>query len=234
MTDYQPGCSYCPPTVRACKVGEQDEKGPGWCPSKVDDEALVEGRAKYDDPFLAKVALEAGKIEAEGYCKWTRVEEICVFCKRMGFKRVGIATCIGFIDQSNTLGQILERHGFEVISACCKSGSVPKEEIGLEDDEKIRPGTYEPMCNPISQAELLNRAGCEFNIVMALCIGHDSLFFKHSEGLATTLVAKDRVVAHNSAAALYMADSYYSKVWGPYKPDKTPKKPGAGRRKDAD
>ena len=87
------------------------------------------------------------------------------------------------------------------------------------------------MCNPVSQAMLLNRAGCELNVVMGLCVGHDSLFFRHSEGLATVLVAKDRVLAHNPIGALNLADSYYSRVWGPHRPQKPPKIPAQGRRK---
>ena len=86
------------------------------------------------------------------------------------------------------------------------------------------------MCNPISQAQLLNDAGCQLNVVLGLCIGHDSLFFKHSEGLVTTLVAKDRVLAHNPVGALALADTYFSRVWGEGRPAKPPKIPRQGRR----
>jgi uncharacterized metal-binding protein len=65
------------------------------------------------------------------------------------------------------------------------------------------------MCNPIMQAEVLNQAGTDFNVVMGLCVGHDSLFYKYSEALVTTLVAKDRVLAHNPVGALYQAKAYY-------------------------
>lgn len=68
------------------------------------------------------------------------------------------------------------------------------------------------MCNPIHQALRLNAENTEFNIVMGLCVGHDSLFYKYSEALVTTLVAKDRVLAHNPVAALYTSNSYYSKI----------------------
>lgn len=87
------------------------------------------------------------------------------------------------------------------------------------------------MCNPISQAELLNRAGCELNVVLGLCVGHDSLFTQRCDGLVTTLVTKDRGLAHNSIGALHLAESYYQKVWGPYRPEKPPKLPKQGRRK---
>ena len=176
------------------------------------------------------MAQESGRIEAEGYCQWTRVEEVCRFAKKMGYSKIGIATCISFVDLARTLSGILESHGFEVASVACKHGGVPKEDMDLDDAEKIRPGNFEAMCNPVGQAELLNQSGCQFNIVLGLCVGHDSLFFKYSEGLVTVLVAKDRVLAHNPIGALYLADTYFDRVWGPDRPKKPPKIPAAGRR----
>ncbi len=49
----------------------------------------------------------------------------------------------------------------------------------------------------------------------------------------TTLVVKDRVLAHNPIGALHLADSYYSKVWGPQKPPALPKQPAVARRAKA-
>jgi len=232
MTYDDPGCAYCPPTVRACRQGESDDRGPGFCPTKVDPDTLAAGRALYDDPEVGHIARESAIIEAEGYCKWCRVEEIYAFAKRMGYKKIGISTCISFVDQAQTVSGILESHGFEVVSVACKTGGVAKEEIGLADEQKIRPGGHESMCNPVSQAELLNRHGCEFNVVMGLCVGHDSLFFRHAKGLTTVLVTKDRVLGHNPIAALNLADTYYSRVWGPERPEKAPNLPAQGRRKD--
>ena len=227
---HDPSCAYCPPEVRACRVGEQEERGPGFCPSNVDPDGVAQAYDVYANPFVRRVAQESARVESEGYCRWTRVEEICEFAKKMGFRKIGIATCISFVDQALTLSRILESHGFEVASAACKHGGFAKEGIGLADVEKIRPGGHESICNPVSQAELLNRAGCEFNVVLGLCVGHDSLFYRFSEGLATTLVAKDRVLAHNPVGALNLADTYYSRVWGPERPAKPAKLPKEGRR----
>ena len=225
-----PACAYCPPNVRACVHGEDRQRGPGFCPSKVDPAAQGAARLLYDDPETRKIASESARVEAEGYCKWTRVEEIVQFAKRMGFRKIGIANCISFVDHAYVLSGILESHGFDVVSLSCKNGSVPKEEIGLADGEKVRPGQFEAMCNPIAQAELLNAHGCELNVVMGLCVGHDSLFLRHAKGLTTVLVAKDRVLGHNPIAALNLADTYYRRLWGPEKPAKPPKLPVAGRR----
>ena len=226
-----PSCAYCPDTVRACRVGESAERGPGYCPTKVDPGGIDQAAGKYDEAEIRRIAQVSAVVEAEGYCKWTRVEEIRAFAKRMGFKKVGIATCISFVDQAKVLSGILESHGFAVASVACKHGGIPKEELGLKDEEKIRPGQFEAICNPVGQAELLARAGCELNVVLGLCVGHDSLFFKHATGLTTVLVAKDRVLAHNPVGALNLADTYYGRVWGPDRPEKPPKIPVEGRRK---
>jgi uncharacterized metal-binding protein len=129
------------------------------------------------------------------------------FSRRMGFHKIGIATCVGLIEESRILARILRKNGFEVYGAVCKIGSFLKADVGVSQDDMTRTGAV--MCNPIMQAEVLNQAGTDFNVVMGLCVGHDSLFYKYSEALVTTLVAKDRVLAHNPVGALYQAKAYY-------------------------
>jgi uncharacterized metal-binding protein len=230
MSYADPACAYCPSNVRACRKGEADERGPGFCPSKVDPTTLGVAHALYDDPETRKMAQVSAVVESDGYCKWTRVEEIVQFSKRMGYKKLGIANCISFVDHAYTLTGILESHGFEVVSVACKNGNIPKESMGITDAQKIHPGNFEAICNPVSQAEMLNAHGCDFNIMMGLCIGHDSLFFKYAKAPTTVLVAKDRVLGHNPVAALNLADSYYDRLWGPDRPAKPPKLPPAGRK----
>ena len=104
------------------------------------------------------------------------------------------------------LTKILRINGFEVVGAVCKAGATPKVEIGIPQ-ECDAVGVN--MCNPVLQAELLNDAGTELNLIMGLCVGHDSLFIKHSNALCTSVVTKDRVLGHNPAAAIYCADSYF-------------------------
>ena len=232
MKYENPACAYCPDNVRACRDGDSAERGPGFCPTQVDQAGIDDAAGTYDDAEIRRISQVSAIVEAEGYCKWTRVEEICEFAKRMGYRKIGIASCISFVDHAKVLSGILESHGLEVASVACKHGAIAKEELGLKDEEKIRPGNFEPICNPVGQAELLKRAGCEFNVVMGLCVGHDSLFIKHAEGLTTVLVTKDRVLAHNPIGALNLADTYYSRVWGPDKPEKAPKIPVEGPAQD--
>ena len=134
------------------------------------------------------------------------------FARRMGYRRLGIAHCAGLMYEAKLARDIFHAGGFEVYAVCCKVGSINKEAVGLADREKVRPGQYEALCNPVAQAALLHQAGTEFNILMGLCVGHDSLFFMHSKAPVTVLVAKDRVLGHNPVAALYTAHTYYRRL----------------------
>ncbi len=49
------------------------------------------------------------------------------------------------------------------------------------------------------------------NLILGLCVGHDTLFIKHSQAPVTVLAAKDRFLGHNPLAALYLAEGYYKK-----------------------
>ena len=144
--------------------------------------------------------------------RWTRVEDTIALAKLMGWKKIGIATCIGLLYESNQLAAILEAQGLEPLSVCCKAGSIDKLELGLKEEDKIRPGTFEPACNPIAQAELCNRAGTDMNLIVGLCVGHDMLFTKYSRAPVSTLVCKDRVTGHNPAVVLYGQNFYYKRL----------------------
>ena len=133
----------------------------------------------------------------------------------MGFRRLGIAFCSGLFREAEILHDVLIAHGFEVVSVVCKAGRVPKEEIGLADEDKVRPGGFESMCNPISQALFLNRAGTELNLMLGLCVGHDALFLKYADAYTTVLAVKDRLMGHNPLAALYTSGSYYKRLLNP-------------------
>jgi uncharacterized metal-binding protein len=196
----------------ACYTNELDKlPTQGFCPMVEQKEVLAKAREIYKDPEIRKISQESARVEATGYCEWTRVQETMEFAARMGVKKLGIAYCIGLKREAKTLAHIYTENGFEVTSVCCKSGSIPKEEVGLKDDEKVRPGTKESICNPVGQAMIMNEEGTGLNVILGLCVGHDSLFIKHSDALVTCLVAKDRVLAHNPIGALYTSESYYNK-----------------------
>jgi uncharacterized metal-binding protein len=130
----------------------------------------------------------------------------------MGYKRLGLAFCMGLFKEAAVVSELLESKGFSVISVVCKAGGTPKTSIGIDMEHTIEQTLDEAMCNPIFQAKLLNRQKCDFNILLGLCVGHDSIFFKYAEAPTTVLAVKDRVTGHNPLAAIYTMDSYYRKI----------------------
>jgi len=204
-------CDRC--GVQACAAEPGTVKPPAFCPQPRSAELLREVHGLYlRDAETRRIAAAAARTEASGYCKDTRVEEIMHFARRLEAKHLGIACCVGLRREAALAAEIFEAGGVRVSTVICKVGSVPKEDIGLADSEKIRPGQFEALCNPLAQARLLAEAGTELNVVVGLCVGHDSLFFKHSAAPVVVLVAKDRVTGHNPAAALYTSHSYYRKL----------------------
>lgn len=208
-------CTDC--GVYNCRT--RDSQFPGFCLTTKDNEEhsikqdIEEIKNQLqDDSQDAIVARASAQVEGLFYGKLTRVEEIIEFANRIGAKKIGIATCAGLIEEAKIFADILAAKGLEYYSVICKVGSVDKTEIGILEEHKIRPGSHESMCNPILQARILNYHQTDLNVLVGLCVGHDSLFIKYSDALVTTLVTKDRVMGHNPAAALYTAHSYYKKL----------------------
>jgi len=196
---------------------------PGNCPTRAHAETVAGTLPRYldggDDARMARVAATVEGLcyqkTADGtvHARWTRVEDTIAFAKLMGYRRIGIATCIGLLEESRRLTEILTAQGFEPVSVCCKVGSVDKvAALGVPEAEKVRPGTFEPACNPIAQAEILNGLSTDLNVLVGLCVGHDALFNKHSKAPVTTLVVKDRVTGHNPVAVLYGQGFYFKRL----------------------
>jgi uncharacterized metal-binding protein len=169
-------------------------------------------RSYIEQDELRRLAQESARTESAGYCRATRIEEVMDFARRIGAERLGIAHCVGLMREARLAYDIFRAGGFHVNTVCCKVGSISKEAIGLTDGEKIRPGQFEALCSPVGQAALLAKAGTQLNVIIGLCVGHDSLFFMHSEAPTTVLIAKDRVLGHNPVACLYTSHSYYSRL----------------------
>jgi len=202
-------CSKC--TVFVCEHPQRVRAGSklDFCPMKVERGVLRKAREEYEKPDVRRLAYVSALVESEGYMKWTRVEDTMEFARRMNFMKLGVACCAGLAEEGRVLTDILECNGFQVTFVFCKTGGVPKEDLGLKDREKVRPGTFEPICNPVAQALIMNKAKTELNIIVGFCVGHDSTFIKYSRAPVTVLVAKDRVLCHNPVGALYTAKGYY-------------------------
>ena len=208
---FELSCPLC--NVKACKYELNTKKPPLFCPMPGENERLAAIEETYlKEGELRKWACESARTESSGYCRSTRIEEIMDFAHRIGATRLGIAHCVGLMEEAKTAREIFLHNGFDVDAICCKVGSIEKEKVGLKDEEKVHPGQFEPLCNPVAQAELLALAGTQLNVLIGLCVGHDSLFFKYSRAPVTVLVAKDRVLGHNPVAALYTSGSYYRRL----------------------
>jgi uncharacterized metal-binding protein len=184
-------------------------------------ELVEQSRKEYNNTHgICEFARQASIQEAEGYlnrdlgyehvrASKTRIEEIMEFSEKMNYKRLGMAFCIGLRNEAKVVEKIFSSGGFDVVSAVCKVGRIPKEHIGVGKDQQIVPDKIEAMCNPVLQAMILNKEKTDFNVLLGLCVGHDSLFFKYAVAPCTVLAVKDRLLGHNPLAAVYNIDSYY-------------------------
>lgn len=213
MTD--PKCALCKP--KSCHEGlTGEEKLPDFCPMKNFKDLIQNVKHKYNTEETKNFFLNAALTEKEAYDEKAarnhgkiipvrpRIREIAEFAKKIGAKKLGMAFCSGLGDEASRAHAILEGHDLEVVSVICSCGGIDKEEMGIPPEYKIRsPENFESTCNPILQAELLNGAETDFNVLVGLCVGHDMLFTKHSKAPVTTLIVKDRFTGHNPVISLY-------------------------------
>ena len=204
-------CSSC--GVLNCY--RQTAEYPDLCPTiNTDDAVLKSAKNTYLGRTLdARMARAYAEVEGT-YCgKLTRAEEIIAFANRIEARKIGIATCIGLIEETRIFVKILKANDLEPYTVLCKVGSVDKTEIGIPEEMKLQKGGgHEAICNPVLQAKLLNRWESDLNVIVGLCVGHDSLFIRHADAPVTTLITKDCVTGHNPAAALYTCGSYYKRL----------------------
>jgi len=126
-----------------------------------------------------------------------RLSEVIYFCLEMNYRRIGIAFCIDLLEPTRVLSGVLRRF-FDVFPVGCKVGGVSFSEP-------------EPLvaCNPLGQAEILNRLKTDLNVIVGLCVGADCLFTKESRSPVSTLFVKDKSLANNPIGAIY--SDYYLK-----------------------
>ena len=210
-----PKCAKC--KEKPCHGGAiEDAALPVYCPIKNYKSLIEKVTARYKDQDILPFYTHAALIEKEGYDEKAarqegrmvplrpRIREVAEFAKKIGAKKIGLAFCSGLADEAARANVIFEGHGFDVCSVACCCGSLDKTETGLPPEYKIRsPEQFEAACNPLLQAELLNRVDTSFNVLVGLCVGHDMLFTKHSEAPVTTLIVKDRLTGHNPVISLY-------------------------------
>jgi uncharacterized metal-binding protein len=133
-----------------------------------------------------------------------RIKEVVEYSRLVDAKRIGIAFCSGLRDEARRTTEFLEKNGLEVASVMCKCGGVDKTRLHVASEYKIGDSSkFEAACNPLIQAEFLNKAETDINLIVGLCLGHDILFILNSKAPVTTLIVKDRMLVHNPVIALY-------------------------------
>jgi uncharacterized metal-binding protein len=208
MADLQVQCSYC--GRKRCFVGDFSQ-APPFCPTLARSEQMEYSKAKLDEPGNQAMARDVARTWKD-YGKLTRVEETILYARVRGYKKLGLAFCVGLSQEAKLFTNLLLNEGFEVASICCMNGGLCSDDVGLPPEDKIIPDIRQPMCNPIGQAAVLDHEGAELNILLGLCVGDDTLFIKHSKVPVTVLAVKDRVLAHNPLGALYTAEHIYTRL----------------------
>lgn len=215
-------CAACPlknEYDRRCATPEG--RNPKDCPTVRKAEMVHESLQVYRSEAFSEFTLTAARVERACYDAQfqptrPRIVELVDFARRMGYAKLGLLFCVGLRKEAVIAREILETNGFEVVSAICKVGCIPKTTIGLRREEQINPKREaESLCNPVMQAMIANEAGVDFNILLGLCVGHDSLVLAHLEKPATILAVKDRLLGHNPLAAIYQYDAYYAYLKNP-------------------
>jgi uncharacterized metal-binding protein len=179
-------CASC--ENKDCRTGKD-------CFGKADRDRKI-----YEDNRIGSLHKAASAIEARHYCREPRLREVLLFARELGCGRIGVAFCAGLESEAKVIVDILSQE-FEVVSVCCKVCGIAKSDFNLERISSDN--VNEVICNPAGQAELLNESGTDLNILCGLCVGHDAVFSMMSKAPVTTLIAKDRVLAHNPVGAVY-------------------------------
>ncbi len=198
MESVSAQCAKC--TVIRCGAPEKNAKLPSFCVTKNYPDLIKESIEKSMTDEAQAVHLAWSHLEErigkDRYSR-TRLEEVIAYAQNRDVKKIGIAHCISMRYEAKLLTNILEDNEFEVISVCCLAGEVTREDVHIESK-----GVF---CNPVMQASVLNRESTQLNILLGLCVGHDSLFIRHSDADVTPLVVRDGQLGNNPAVALYLS-----------------------------
>lgn len=205
-------CANC--KAHQCIEQNKDEaRIPKNCPMR-NEEYMGEIQKEYFDPETLKFYYATKTSRQPGTAPnfVPRLRYVIDLCKKVGYKKIGLAFCVGFQNEADLYSRILRKHGLQVVSVCCCNGGFNLTDYGVELPKGCE---FDAACNPIGQARLMNEQEVEFNLVMGLCAGHDSLFMKHANAMSTVICVKDPATGHCPPMALYLYDTYYKQFFEP-------------------
>ncbi len=175
-------------------------------------EDCLDRRIDYQTPTKDDLCIHeaATDIACEHERTLCRLSELVYFCLEMKYRKIGIAFCIDLLEPAEILVHVLRRF-FEVAPVCCKVGGVNLADpygAGAQRGQR-RGAQHQIACNPIGQAEILNRMNTDLNVLVGICMGADCILARHSKSPVTTLFVKDKSLANNPIGAVY--SDYYLK-----------------------
>ena len=149
-------------------------------------------RERYSSPEEKRLVQAAAALVDNGRAGMlSRLEEISEFAASLEYRWIGIAYCFAIEEEAGLVRNYLQTEGFSVSSVCCTLGGM--EQRSINSDSTIK----SVGCNPIFQAEQLNREKVDLVVTMGLCLGHDILLNRHLQIDSTNLIVKDRTTGHN-------------------------------------
>lgn len=206
LSELHTTCASC--KVEYCELGDK-ENCPKNCPMRCEeymDTILDRYMDEETHKFYQATKMCTG---TEDEMRWTpRLRNFINLAKYMGYKKIGIAFCGYCFNEAKDFSDILRHEGIEVVSAMCLNGgiNITKHEVPLPP--YAEECGFDPACNPIGQARLMNAQKTDFNIIMGLCAGHDSLFMKYSEAMCTVFALKDPAMLDMPLNALRLMKNY--------------------------
>lgn len=98
-------CATC--KIHACNNANQSTN----CPSPGTETEKTNEVYKQEENY--KIAQQSAICTINGYGTKTRLDEIIEFSKNCGYKKIGIAFCIGLAEETNKLNKTQSIKGFE-------------------------------------------------------------------------------------------------------------------------
>jgi uncharacterized metal-binding protein len=152
--------------------------------------------AEYKKSGSVPLYENADKLVAGGRAgSLSKLDEIIEFSKLQKYRTAGIAYCFSMEKEAALVMERLKDAGIKVQSFRCTINGIKETAVSCSMSGGVN-------CNPIGQAEAVNRSRSELVIEMGLCLGHDILFHSYLKKPFTVFAVKDRVHNNNPLAAL--------------------------------
>lgn len=171
-------CSDC--SRLGCRSASEDQYPPFCLTTNVDRDLLDETLEIYrNDELQGRIARTSACIEGEFYGRLTRVEETIEFIRRMGFKKIGIASCVGLMRETSIFARILKASGIDYFTVGCKVGAVDKTEIGVPNEKSSTAAAATSPCatrscrrkrSPRTAATSISSSACASVTIRCSCV----------------------------------------------------------------